>query len=139
MADKNFYPSFTYGFARVYMEFNIKAKGNTAWLIADMDGVDQSCISSIARTGVGVQVIVLGARDRYNKVIYKTADADDTAGDGSYVTVGNVVNEASATLGIGFTARCWTAGGAASDIGSGGSPRIVNFQFAFRNTASGLK
>lgn len=129
--DRSFYPSQTYGFARVYMEFFFLTNGSSSPVLSstNLQGVGLDVVSSITRTGTGVLVVQLSPRDHFFKVIYKTADLDDTPGDGAYATVGTVNNEGTSS-GIQFTVTTRAAAGTATDY----SARKCNVQLAFRNS-----
>lgn len=131
MSDKTFYPSFSYGFARVYMEFLFQGNGGSSSLVSTVVGVDLTCVQTITRTATGVQTVLLGVRERYPKVIYATCDVDGLTGQ--WGTVGTIINEGSATLPIGFTISTWAAGGGAADVVS---PRPIRISLCFKNSAA---
>ena len=94
-------------------------------------------IATVTRTGAGVLVFQLSNADTFNKVIYLSADLDDSAADGRYATCGNVTNEGTAT-GIAFTVRTRAATGTLTDFGTGGTGAATKLSVSviFRNTAS---
>jgi len=133
MADKTFYPSFNYGFARVYLEFSFLGNNTSSSLVSSVDGVDQTVVASITRSGAGVQAVLLGPREKYNKVIWAGASVDGSTGQRA--TIGNIINEGSSTLPIGFTVYTWATGGTAADVVSA----AIRVSLCFRNSASGMK
>ena len=112
MANRTFYPAFSSGFNRVYMEFEVLGAGAAA-LTVPSGGGGAAYVQSITRSGVGVYVVTL--KDAWNKVVSKGADLDDTINDGGYATMGNIANEATATPLV-FTVYTRAAAGVATDV-----------------------
>jgi hypothetical protein len=143
MSNRTFYPSQSYGFARVYCEFRFLSNNVTSPVLVfagqagtqNVWGVGGDVISSITYAATGVLTVLFMPRDGYNKVIYLSADVDDSAAynDGSYATCGDIANEASATLGIQFKIRCRAATGTATAMASS---RPISCIAAFRNSIS---
>ncbi len=130
MANRTFYPAFSYGSGRVYAEFCFDTNNTATPLLTTVDGAD--IVASFNRTGVGVIVVTL--KDPFNKVLALDASLDDTANDGAYATVGNVTNEGTATP-IAFTVRTRAASGTLTDYAA----RRVRVAVAFRNGNWGVK
>lgn len=96
MANRTFYPSQSYGSSRVYAEFFLLGNGASAPAYASVDGSDiVSPTVAITRSSQGVYVVTL--KDNFNKVVFASAEMDDTAADGAYATIGNIANEGTAT------------------------------------------
>lgn len=133
MADKTFYPSFTYGFARVHMDFYVvqNATITLAPAISTVVGVEQACITSITHTATGVLTWLLGPRERYAKVITASCSVEDSTNTAA--TVGTFLNEGSATLGISFVTNFWAAAGTAVDVPA--SKRIM-VTLVFKNSVA---
>jgi hypothetical protein len=125
MANRSFYPSFSYGFGRVYADFQFQTNGASPPLSATFDGAD--IIASIAYSAVGTLIITL--KDNFNKVVSIMADLDDTVNDGAYASIGSVTNEGTSTP-IVFTLFTRSAGGTKTDY----SGRTVRITAAFRNS-----
>lgn len=123
MANRTFYPSQGYGQSRVYCEFFFLTNNTSAPLLSTVDGAD--IVASFSRSGAGVIVITL--KDTFNKVIYASADIDDT-GSGDYATVGNITNEGTASP-ITLTVRTRVAAGTLTDF----TGRKVSVNLALRN------
>ncbi len=120
------YPATSYGLQRVYCEFELLGAGAAA-LTIPVAGGGQVSVASIARSAPGTFVVTM--KDTFNKVLFKGAELDDTLGDGSYATCGNVTNEGTA-LPIVFTIYTRSAAGALTDPAVG---RRVGVNMAFRN------
>jgi hypothetical protein len=141
MADRTFYPSYVYGFARVYLDFQFQANGasNPSLVFSGQSGtqtvfgIGGDVLASITYSATGHYAVQLQPRDHYNKVIYKTADVDDTAADGAYACVGSVTNEGSTSLGIKYTINTYAAGGAAVQLAAA---RVLVSMVVFRNSAA---
>jgi hypothetical protein len=142
MSDRTFYPSQTYGFGRVYLEFQFQSNNtsNPTLVFAGQSGtqtvfgVGGDVISTITYAATGVLTVQLQPRDHYNKVIYKSAEIDDSAAtnDGAYATVGDVTNEGT-TSGISFKIRCRAETGTPTAMAAG---RVIQALLVFRNSSS---
>lgn len=110
MANRTFYPSFSGGQNRVYLDFELLGAG-AAPLTKSTDA--SNWVASISRSGVGIYVVTM--KDSWKKVVFKAAEPDDTANDGSYATVSDVANEGTSTP-LQFTIRTRSAAGAAADL-----------------------
>lgn len=142
MADRTFYPSFSYGFARVFLDFFFMTNGTSSPSVALVDGVGQDVVSTLTRSGAGVIAVQLSSREKYNKVIFAAADLDNSSsGAGCYACIDGITNEGSATAGILFNVTTRAASGTATDFGTGGTgvSRRCYVTMSFRNSASGLK
>lgn len=143
MSDRTFYPSQSYGFARVYCEFQFLSNNTSSPALVfsgqagtqNIWGVGSDVISAITYSATGILKVQFQPRDHYNKVIFKTADIDDSAAynDGSYATCGDVTNEGSGTLGISFNIRCRGATGTPTAMAAS---RPIHAMMAFRNSSS---
>lgn len=130
-----------YGLGRVYMEFLFQTNNTSSPSLSTVVGVTSGTagagqapppvVASITRTGVGVLVVQFSNVDTFNKLIYCSAELDDT-GSGEYATTGNVTNEGTST-GLAFTIRTRVAGGTLTDF----SARTVRVSIVFRNTSAG--
>lgn len=110
MANRTFYPSAASGAPnRVYIDFELLGAGASA-LTLSTDAAPW--VASVSRSGVGIFVVTM--KDAWSKVVFKAAEADDTANDGAYCTVSNVTNEGTSTP-LQFTLRFRSAAGAAAD------------------------
>lgn len=125
MANRTFYGSQSYGSSRVYAEFELLGAGAAALTVSPQCGAD--IVAGITRSGVGIFVVTL--KDSFNKVIYKGAELDDTANDGSYATCSDVQNEGTASP-IKFTIRTRNAAGALADPAAA---RRIGVNLALRN------
>lgn len=134
MADQTFYPSFNYGFGRVYMDLSFQGNGTSSSLVSTVEGIPTTLVTSITRSAVGVQAVLFAAKVRFPKVVYASADVDGITGQ--WGTVGTIINEGSSSLPIGFTVSTWAAGGGAADVAS---PRPIRIHLAFRNTSSSIR
>ncbi len=143
MADREFYPSNSYGFARVYCEFQFLSNNTTSPSLVfagqagtqNIWGVGADVISTITYAATGVLTVQFQPRDHYNKCIFKMADVDDSAAynDGSYATCGDLANEASSTLGISFKIRCRAETGTPTAMAAN---RPIYVMAGFRNSTS---
>lgn len=113
MANRNLYPSQSFGAGRVYMEFELKGAG-AAPLTLSTDAAQ--AVASVSRSGVGVYVVTL--KDAFQAVVAKNAEPDDTLNDGSYATCGNLANEGTNTP-LQFTIYVRSAAGAAAELAAG--------------------
>jgi hypothetical protein len=68
-------------------------------------------------------------KDSWNKVIFKSADLDDTLNDGGYATVGNVTNEGTSTA-LTFTIYVRAAAGTVADPAAA---RRIGVSLSLRN------
>jgi hypothetical protein len=144
MADRTFYPSYTYGFARVSLEFQfpVFTSGSLAMVFSGQSGtqnifgVGNDVLSSITYSATGVYTVVLKDKNHYNKVIYASASVSDdgTNNAGAYATVGSVANEGSGTVGIQFVVRTYAAGGAATAL-TVAAGHVIQPMLIFRNSA----
>lgn len=130
MANRTFYPAFSYGSSRVYCEFLFDTNNTSSPLTSTFDGSDS--VASISRSGVGVLLVTM--KDSFNKVIALDASLDDSANDGAYATVGTVTNEGTSSP-ITFTIRTRAATGTLTDYAA----RRVRVAIAFRNGNWGVK
>jgi len=110
MSNRTRYPSQSYGAGRVYCEFELLGGGAAATLTMSTDAAN--VVKSITRSGTGVFVVTM--KDAFNKCVYKSGDADDTANDGAYCTIGNLTNEGTSTPLV-FTLYFRAAAGTAAD------------------------
>ena len=143
MSNRTFYPSQSYGFARVYCEFRFLSNNTSSPVLVfagqagtqNIWGVGGDVISSITYAATGILTVLFNPRDGYNKVIYVSADIDDSAAvnDGAYATCGDVANEGSATLGIQYKIRCRAATGTATAMTAN---RSISTILALRNSIS---
>lgn len=122
--NRTLYPAMCYGAGRVYAEFELLGAGTSA-LTLSTDAAQ--IVSGVARSGVGIHVVTL--KDAFKKVVFKSADIDDTANDGAYVTVSDVTNEGSASP-ITFTLRIRAAAGTLADAAAS---RRIGVALCLRN------
>ena len=124
----------------IFIDFSFMTNGTGAVVNAyTADGT--------AFRGLGVKSVTLGATgtfavvlsDNFRWVISKYSDMDDMAGDGAYATIGVITNEGT-TLPIGCTIKTWTAGGVATNFGTGGTgvARRVSVAFTMKNSLAGV-
>lgn len=132
MANRTFYPSFSYGSARVFLDFRFDCNGASSPTLASLQGVGVDTVASLNRTGAGVIVVTL--KDAFPLVIRVDAILDDTANDGAYATVGNVTNEGTAS-GLTFTVRTRAAAGTLTDFAA----RRCQVSAVLRNGGWGVK
>jgi hypothetical protein len=131
-----------YGNGRVYLDFNFQTNNASSPLLSTVVGVTTGTatagqapppvVASITRTGVGVLVVQLSNADTFNKVIYVSAELDDTPNDGAYCTCKAVTNEGTST-GIAFTIS--TRAGATTTL-TDYTGRKVSVSAILRNTAA---
>lgn len=126
MGNRTLYPSQSYGSGRVYMEFELKGAGASA-LTLSTDAAQS--VASVTRSGTGIYVVTL--KDPFFKVVYKSAEMDDTLNDGAYATCSDIANEGTSTA-LQFTIRTRNAGGTATEAASG---RRIGVTLVLRNTA----
>ncbi len=82
MANRYLCPtSWSSGTDRVYMDFELLGAGAAALTIPSGGG-GSAWVQSITRTSAGLFVVTL--KDAWNKVLFKSADLDDTLNDGAY-------------------------------------------------------
>lgn len=129
MADRTFYPAVSYGMCRVYGEFIFTPNGSGVPSLSLVDGSDM--VSTLAHTG-GTQIITITLKDKFNKVIYASADVRGTTG--IWCTIGAISNEAS-TSAIQLQVYYWQAGGSAQNDPA--TTAVTQVTMAFRNTAAG--
>lgn len=130
MANRTFYPSWSTGIDKVYMDFELLGAGASA-LTIPAGGAGAAWVNTITRTSAGLFVVTL--KDAWNKVLYKSADMDDTLNDGAYATCGTVLNEGTATpLSVQIFCRV-----AAGTIGDPALSRRIGVSLVLRNTLSG--
>lgn len=126
MQNKTLYPAQSNGVNKVYLEFELLGAGAAA-LTIPADGSGVNWVQSVSRSGAGVFVVTM--KDAWNKVIYKSAEQDDTLNDGAYATIGNVTNEGTGTP-LTFTIRTRIAAGTAGDPAAA---RRVGVSLVLRN------
>lgn len=124
MANRTLYPSLSFGAGRVYMDFEILGAGAAAPTLST-DAAQ--AVASISRSSAGVYVITL--KDAYKKLIYKSADLDDTLNDGAYCTMSDTTNEGTSTP-LTVTLRTRAAAGTLTDAAAG---RRIGISLVFRN------
>ena len=113
MANRTFYPSFSYGSGRVFCDFAFNTNNTSSPLTSTLVGSGVDVISSLSRSGVGVIVVTL--KDAFVKCIRASAELDDTANDGAYASVGTITNEGT-SAGLTFTIRTRVAAGTLTDF-----------------------
>jgi len=129
MANRTFYPSQSTGIDVVYMQFELKGAGASA-LTLSLDA--SPVVASVVRNGTGLHTVTL--KDSFSKVLFKCAEPDDTANDGSYCTVLNVQNESTSSA-LTFQIQFRNAGGTAAEAASG---RRIGVVLALRNGNVGI-
>lgn len=132
MANRTFYPSFSYGSGRVFLDFSFDANGASSPALTSLRGVGVDTIASLNRTGAGVIVVTL--KDAFPQVVRADAFLDDTANDGSFATLGNLTNEGTA-LGLSFTVRTRVVAGTLTDF----TARRVGCSVVLRNGSWGTR
>jgi hypothetical protein len=145
LADRNFYPSQSYGFAKVYCDFQFPVT-NTVGVMPlvfsgqagtqNVWGIGADVLSSITFANTGVYTLQFQQRDHYNKIISSMADVSDDGANnaGAYATAGSHINEGT-NLGIGLTVRTYTAGGAASNL-TVAAGHVIKCMLVLRNSAA---
>jgi len=113
VANRTFYPSFSYGSGRVFCDFAFNCNNTSNPLTSSLIGVGVDAVASLARSGTGV--IVVAMKDAFVKCIKASAELDDSANDGSYATVGTLTNEGTSS-GLTFTIRTRVAAGTLTDF-----------------------
>jgi len=135
MANRTFYPSSGYGSGRVYLEFSFLANGASNPTgtngVGTVDGAD--AVASISLSATGTYTVTL--KDNFNKIIYATAEIDDSVPDGAYATVGLVSGENTANPLV-FKVYTRAAGGSATNMAAN---RRVQVSMALRNGNWGTK
>ncbi len=134
-SNRDQYPAYSYGIGGLYLEFSYLAGGGTvAPLVSSVSKQIRPLVTSFTRTAAGVNVVTFA--DAYLECYYKSADVDDSLGDGAYGTAGNFVVGSGQPGTPQFvpsqvTIRTYTAGGALTDLAAN---RLVNICFRFRNS-----
>jgi len=113
VANRTFYPSYSYGSGRVFLDFAFTCNNTSAPLTSSLIGAGTDVIASFSRSVAGVIVVTM--KDAFVKCIKISAELDDTANDGSYATVGTLTNEGT-NLGLQFTVRTRVAAGTLTDF-----------------------
>lgn len=131
MANRAFYPAQSFGSSRVYGEFEFQSNSNNPVNQATITG--SNMVASVARTAAGTFLVTL--KDSFNRVVWKSAEVDDSANDGAYATTGIVTNEATATP-IQFYVFTRAPDGTLEDLVQG---RRVQVGMAFRNGNWGVQ
>jgi hypothetical protein len=132
MANRTFYPSFSYGSGRVSLDMGFDTNNTSSPLLTTLRGVGVDTVLSLNRTGTGVIVVTL--KDAFIQVIRGAAFLDDTPNDGAYATLGNITNEGT-NAGLVFTVRTRVVGGAATDFAA----RRVGVSLVLRNGNWGVR
>ena len=110
MANRTFYPTFSYGSGRVYCEMRVTLAGAaTSVALSSVDGAD--AIASISHVA-GTNKWTVTLKDQFNKVIAHSVDIAESVanGAGSYATIGNFTNEATSSP-ISLAIYTWNAAG----------------------------
>ena len=107
MANRTFYPSFSYGLGRVYLEFGFVCNGASNPSLSTVFG-SSIAIASLAHTG-GSQIITVGLTDAFPKVVAISADVT-SATPGDWASIGTISNEGTTTP-ITFQIYYWVAAG----------------------------
>ncbi len=134
MANRTFYPSQSYGSSRVYLELQIVLAGAaTSVALTSVDGAD--AVASIAHVA-GTNKWTLTLKDSFNKVIAHSAELKEVVagGSGDFATVGNFVNEGTASPLV-FSIYTFNAAGTAQND----STKTVCITLALRNGNWGTK
>jgi hypothetical protein len=129
MANRIFYPSNSGALDRVYIDFELLGAGAAA-LTLSTDAAQ--FVSGVTRSGAGIYVVTL--KDAWSKIIYKSAEMDDTLNDGAYATCSDPTNESTATP-LKFTIRTRAAAGTAADAAAA---RRIGVSLILRNGNVGL-
>lgn len=124
MANRNLYPSWSFGVERIYMSFELLGAGAAAPTLST-DAAQ--CVASVSRSGVGVYVVTF--KDAWPKVVRKSAELDDTLNDGGYATCGALANEGTSSP-LQMTIYTRAAAGTATELASG---RRMGVSIDFRN------
>lgn len=132
-----------YGLGRVYMEFLFQTNNTGDPALSTVVGVTSGTagagqapppvVASLTHSATGTIVVQFSSADSFNKVIFCTAELDDTVNDGAYCTTGSVSNEGTAGTGIALTIFTRAAGGTKTDY----TGRTVRVAIVFRNTSAG--
>ena len=132
MANRTFYPSFSYGSGRVFLDFGFDTNSAANPLTSTLRGVGVDTVSTLVRSGVGVIVVTL--KDPFVQLIRGDAFLDDTVNDGAFATLGNVTNEGTNT-GLSFTVRTRAVAGTLTDYAA----RRVGVSLVLRNGSWGTR
>ena len=139
MANRTFYPSFSYGFGRVYAECRFTFNGTSAPLASSVVGSDLLTTTTPISHSTTTQIYAINFKDSFYKVVYANLDILRTSGAntaGEYVSLQSVANEGTATP-IVVTFYSWNASGTAlNDIAN---TRDGVFSCALINSSSGMK
>jgi hypothetical protein len=132
MANRTFYPSFSYGSGRVFLDFGFDTNSAANPLTSTLRGVGVDTVASLVRSGAGVIVVTL--KDPFVQLIRGDAFLDDTANDGAFATLGNVTSEGTNT-GLSFTVRTRAVAGTLTDYAA----RRVGISLVLRNGSWGTR
>lgn len=134
MANRTFYPAYSYGSGRVYCEALITLAGAaTSVALTSVDGCDIiASITHVAATNKWTVTL----KDAFNKVIAHSIDIREAVanGAGNYATIGNFTNEGTATP-LTFSIYTWNAAGTARND----STETLSMSLALRNGNRGTK
>ena len=135
MANRTFYPCYSYGIGRVYLEARFTCNGASAPATSTIDGSDS--ISTLAHTGA-TNIITIGFKDSFYKVISASADFVVSAVAGNYAQVGGFTNEGTATPLV-MTVTTWVAAGTV--LNDAANTYQVGITLALKNTqtVAGIK
>lgn len=133
MANRTFYPSFSYGFGRVYLDVRFTCNGASAPLLTSVVGSDS--IASFAHVGA-TNVITVNFKDPFFKVCFASAEFLVAASVGSYCSINTIANEGTAS-GLQVALATFVAAGTA--LNDAASTYQIGVSMALINSSSGLK
>lgn len=135
MANRTFYPSFSYGMGRVYLEARFTCNGVSAPLATSIDGSDS--IATLAHATIS-NIFTVTLKDSFYKVISASADFVVTSAVGNYVSVGGFTNEGTATPLVMSLSTFVAAGTVFNDPAN---TNQIGFSIALKNTvtSAGIK
>ena len=133
MANRTFYPSFSYGFGRVYLDVRFTCNGASAPLLSTVVGSDS--IASFAHVAAG-NVITINFKDPFFKVCFASAEFLVAASVGAYCSINAIANEGTAS-GLQVAIATFVAAGTA--LNDAASTYQMGVSMALINSSSGLR
>lgn len=134
MANRTFYPSFSYGSGRVFANIRVTLAGAaTSVALTSVDGGD--IVASIAHVA-GTNKWTFTLKDAFNKVIDANASMLESAagGSGNYATIGVFANEGTSSA-LTFSVYTYNAAGTARND----STETITISLGLRNGNWGVK
>lgn len=125
-----------YSKGRIDLDFSFLTNGASDPLASSFRGVTKGdVVITCTYVATGKYTITLSAKENYRYIIGKYPDLEDIAApDGGYASLGNILNEGSATVGPTFTVATFAANGTLTQF----TGRRVSVSLCLKDSSVGV-